>query len=346
MAEGGSAVTTEAIPIGETGAKRVKGRFRNLPGAARPPATAAQYWGFLVRRARLAGRRIDVPEGHVLEAEAIAEGIARHRNEDCLTWLGHAAFLLRQAGRNVLLDPYLGPFAAPLPGLGPRRFVPPALSVGDLPPLDVLIVSHNHYDHLCRTTIAALPAKERVEVVVPLGLGRFFRRRGYARVHELDWHQRVQLGPLTVTALPACHWSRRGPFDRNRSLWASFMLEGGGRRVWFAGDTGMAPFFAPLGERYGPFDLALVPIGAYEPRGMMAGYHVNPEEAVAIGRAMRARRLAAMHWGTVILSDEDPFEPPRRFAAAARAAGFAEDEAWAMRIGETRALPPPWPANG
>ncbi len=334
-----------APDAGPTGAGRIAGRFRNLPGAPRPPATAAQYWGFLWRRARQAGRPVAVPQGHCLDRQAVIAGLARLADADRLTWLGHAAFLLRLAGQNILLDPYLGEFAAPLPGLGPRRYVPPALRPADLPPIDVLIVSHNHYDHLCRATIDALPGKERIEVIVPLGLGDFFRRRGYARVNELDWHQSVGLGSLTVTALPACHWSRRTPFDRNRSLWASFAIEGGGRRLWFAGDTGLAPFFAELGRTYGPFDLALVPIGAYEPRPMMAGYHVSPEEAVALGLAMGARRLVAMHWGTVRLSDEDPFEPPGRFLAAALDQGLAPDAAWVMGIGETRALPAPWPAN-
>ena len=165
------------------------------------------------------------------------------------------------------------------------------------------------------------------------------------RSAELDWHESLDLEGLKVTALPAVHWSKRTPFDRNRSLWASFALTSERQRVWFAGDTGYGPVFAELGRTYGPFDLALLPIGAYAPREIMAAHHATPEEAIRIGREMRAETLVAMHWGTVVLTDEHPFEPPERFRRAAEAAGLAPDRAWLMQIGETRPLTSRWPAN-
>jgi len=319
--------------------------FRNPPGSPVRQRGSRAYWRFVWHRIVKSQILPQVPVGHALAPAEAAAGLAEHAEVESLTWLGHAAFLLRIGGKTVLLDPYLGDFASPVRGFGPRRFVPAAFGPDRLPPIDVLIVSPNHYDHLCAPTLRALRGKTQMQVIVPLGLARFFRRRGYARVRELDWHQSISVDGLTITALPAVHWSKRTPFDRNRSLWASFALTTERRRVWFAGDTGYGPVFSELGRKYGPFDLALVPIGAYAPQKIMAAHHVTPEEAVRIGRDMRAETLVGMHWGTVVLTDEHPFEPPERFRAAADAAGYAPEQAWLMRIGETRALKPHWPSN-
>lgn len=318
--------------------------FRNPPGSPHRHVDPKEYWRFIWRR--IVSRQVfpPIPDGHVLSAEAIRDGLRRAVAADSVTWLGHAAFLLRLDGRSILLDPYLGAYAAPI-NSGPKRFVPPALRVSELPAIDIVIVSHNHYDHLCGPTIKALAARGVGTVVVPLGLGGFFRTRGFKDVRELDWEQATEAAGLSVTALPAIHWSKRTAFDRNRSLWASFAVQGSRNKVWFAGDTAAGPVFEDIGARHGPFDAALVPIGAYEPRSIMAAHHANPEEAVAIGRAMQAERLIAMHWGTVILTDEDPFEPPGRFHAAAAAAGYQPEHARVPAIGETVILGPDWPSN-
>jgi L-ascorbate metabolism protein UlaG (beta-lactamase superfamily) len=318
--------------------------FRNPPGSPIQVQDGWEYWRFIWRRIiRRQGMPV-VPDGHVLPSGEIRRGIDAAAGRDSITWLGHAAFLLRIEGRRVLLDPYLGEYAGPFSS-GPRRFVAPALSASELPPIDVVVVSHNHYDHLCEPTIRALAQGDQPVVVAPLGLGAFFRRRGFRNVRELDWEQGTEVAGLAVTALPAIHWSKRPPFDRNRSLWASFAIAGGSRKVWFAGDTAAGPVFEDIGRRFGPFDAALLPIGAYEPRSIMAAHHCNPEEAVAIGLAMRAERLIAMHWGTVVLTDEDPFEPPVRFRAAGAAAGLAPERIAVPRIGETIVLADGWPAN-
>jgi len=284
-------------------------------------------------------RRVPVPPpGHVLPEERALAGFHALGGRDGVTWLGHVAFLIRLGGLTVLTDPYLGDWAGPWPGAGPKRYVPPGIRAANLPPVDVLLLSHNHYDHLCVPTLKALAGKDRMRVLVPLGLGPMLSRLGYGNVTELDWHRRAEIGPLTVTATPAIHASSRTGFDFCRTLWCSYRLEAGGRSVHFGGDSGYGPVYREIGRAYGPVDLALVGIGAYEPRALMRPVHTNPEEAVAIARDLGASKVAGMHWGTVILTEEDPWEPPIRFHAAAAAAGYAADDAWVMAIGETRAL--------
>ncbi len=320
--------------------------FRKPQGSPRPAhrPTFGERMAFLWRRIVLPDRPEAVPEGHVLGRQAALAGLAENGSRESVTWLGHASFLIRVAGKAILTDPYLTEYASPLGSLGPCRLVPPGLAIADLPPIDVLIVSHNHYDHLDGATIEALPGKQRMVVLAPLRLGAFFRQRGYADVRELDWHQRVDLDDVAVTALPAVHWSRRGFRDINRTLWMGAMIESPRNRVYFSGDTGYGPLFAELGARYGPFDVALVPIGGYLPASIMQSNHVNPEEAVRLGLDLSAGVLIAHHWGTVILTDEPPFEPPQHFRAAGRAAGLDEQRLWVMAIGETRPLPGRRPA--
>ncbi len=311
--------------------------FRNPPGSPERGGDFGEWLGFFVRH--FFGREeVVLPKGHILPHAEARAGITHVNPDDALTWLGHASFLLRLDGRRVLTDPFLSEYASPLPPLGPKRFAPPGLGVDDLPPIDILLVSHNHYDHLDLPTIEALPAKEHVQVIVPLGLGGYFSERGYRRVREVDWYDEVTLDGLKLTAVPAIHFSRRTPFDRNRTLWTGYVIEGRSRRVYFAGDTAYGPVFQEIAGRIGKVDVALLPIGAYEPRHLMRATHASPEEAVRIGQDLGAKCLVAMHWGTIKLTDEPPFEPPGRFRTAAAAAGYGEDTAWLMRIGETRAL--------
>ncbi len=314
--------------------------FRNPSGGAyaRYTISAAGRWAFLWRRVFLPGEPPAVPDGHVLHKLEALAGFDAAKGRSALTWLGHAAFLLRLGGKIIITDPWLSKHVSPLGALGVSRLAPPGIAVEDLPPIDILIVSHNHYDHLDAATIQALPNKDRITVLTPLRLGNFFRERGYGDVRELDWHESVRLGDVTVTALPGVHFSRRGLGDSNQSLWMGVAIEAAGQKIYFSGDTAYGPVFAKLGERYGPFDLAMVPIGAYEPLAMMRAVHATPEDAVALGLDLAARILLGHHWGTVVLTDEPPFEPPRRFRAAGRAAGIAADRLWLMRVGETRIL--------
>ena len=319
--------------------------FRNPAGNPHGRPTRRTLWRFLMRRLADRRRPPAVPEGHALAEPEARAGLDRLAGADSLTWLGHASFLIRLAGKTIISDPYLTDWAGPVRGTGPKRLVPAGIGLANLPPIDALILSHNHYDHLDGWAIRAMPGKDRMKVIVPLGLGRYFTRLGYAHVAEVDWYQAVDLGPVAITALPALHWSKRTPFDRNRSLWASFSIRSADHHLWFAGDTGYGPIFEQLGQSHGPFDTVLVPIGAYEPRAIMRAHHTTPEEAVQVARDMGARTMVAMHWGTVVLTDEPPFEPPARFRAAATAAGYDETRAWLMKIGETRPLTSGWPAN-
>ena len=318
----------------------LNGGFRNPPHS---PERRGGPWAWTAFFARRIGENIfsgrpTPPRDQVQSPAATRRGFDGLGAGDSLTWLGHAAFLLRLDGTTVLTDPFLSEYATGFPPFGPKRYAGPGLGVGDLPPVDVLVVSHNHFDHLDAPTIEALPGKERIDVVVPLGLGTFFRERGYVRVHELDWHQSVGLRGLTVTALPVVHASGRGLFDRNATLWTGYAVASPSRRLFFSGDTAYGPVFGELGARYGPFDYALLPIGGYQPRLLMDGSHVTPEEAVRLARDLGARTVVGMHWGTIRLTDEAAEEPPRRFRAAGRRAGFGDARLWVMRIGETRGL--------
>ncbi len=316
------------------------GTFRNPPGS--PPRTAGfgDYVSFMARRVTSRTSDVTVPDGHVIPQDQALAGLRAMEGQDTVTWLGHASFLLHMADMWVLTDPYLGEVAGPF-GFGPRRYVAPGIPIDRLPKIDVVIISHNHYDHLDAATIEALPNKERMYVFVPLGLGEFFRSRGYRQVFELDWYSGVVHGDLTITALPAVHFSRRGPFDRNATLWAGFAIDDGKSRVYFAGDTAYGEVFKEIGQKVGPFDLGLIPIGAYLPQSIMKASHVTPEEAVQLADDVGAARTVGMHWGTVTLTDEEQFEPPQRFRAAAEAAGWSPDRAAIMRIGETWPLQRP-----
>lgn len=310
-------------------------RFRNPPGS--PPQTAglADFAPFFLRRAT-DRKPPDVPPGHVLPPGDAAADLKAAGSES-LTWLGHASFLLRTGGKSILTDPFLSDWASPFPGFGPKRYVPPGITLGALPRVDALVISHNHYDHLDARTVEALPGRERIAAFVPAGLGTFFRSRGYREVHELGWEASARLGEILVTALPSIHFSGRTPFDRDATLWAAWSIASAGLKLFFAGDTGYGPSFTATGARHGPFDVALLPIGAYEPASIMAPVHLTPEEAAAVGRDVRAKTLVAMHWGTIVLTDEPPFEAPGRFRAAANRLGYPDHRVWVMKIGETRA---------
>ena len=253
-------------------------------------------------------------------------------------------------GVNLLTDPQWSERASPVSWAGPRRLAPPALRFEDLPPIQAVLISHNHYDHLDRPTVRRLMERDgdRLCFYVPLGLGKWFARVGRRpNVVELNWGDAVVANGSAdcrteLRCAPAQHWSSRTPFDRRRSLWCGWSVdhdasdEANARRVLFAGDTGWSEdLFHELGWEHGPFDLALLPTGAYAPRWFMADQHADPRDAVRIHRAVRARRSLGMHWGTFVLTDEPPAEPPWLLARALVEAGVAAAEFRAARLGET-----------
>ncbi|MGB5810752.1 MAG: MBL fold metallo-hydrolase [Polyangiales bacterium] len=254
-----------------------------------------------------------------------------------VTWVGHATLLVQMDGVTFLTDPTWSETASPVSFAGPRRFVPPGIAIEDLPKIDFVVVSHNHYDHLDLGSLTALATRDTTTVFyVPLANGTLLRDNGIDNVVELDWGQSRGHGDVRVYALPAQHWSKRGIGDDRKALWASWAVVGPGRRFYFSGDTGYFEGFARIAQSLGPFDLVAVPIGAYEPSEMMKWSHMNPEEAVQAAVDLGAKRAIAMHYGTFDLSDEPLDEPPRRFRAAAMETPLGDENSWLLEIGETR----------
>ncbi|MDC0661526.1 MBL fold metallo-hydrolase [Marinobacter sp. SS21] len=259
-----------------------------------------------------------------------------------LTWLGHSSFLFQYQGFNALTDPVFSERASPFRFVGPRRYTPAALKVAELPPIHRVLISHNHYDHLDEATVEKLHRRfgDALQFCIPMGLRHWFERRGIHNLVELGWWQSEMLGHDTeVFCLPAQHFSGRSALDGNTTLWCSWLMEMDGYRFYFAGDTGYGGVFRQIGELFAPIHLALIPIGAYEPRWFMAPVHVAPEEAVHIHRDIGARQSVAMHWGTFVLTDEPMDEPPRRLRKALAEQAVAESCFRVMQHGETLVFP-------
>jgi N-acyl-phosphatidylethanolamine-hydrolysing phospholipase D len=265
--------------------------------------------------------------------------------EAVITWVGHSSFLVQAGGLNILTDPVWSERCAPVQWAGPKRHVAPGIPFGDLPPIDVVLLSHDHYDHFDDWSVRAIArAHPDAHWYTPLGVGRRLRRRGVRYVTELDWWQQHDHGTHRVTCVPAQHFSGRTPFDRNSTLWGGFVLRLERHCLYFVGDTGWHDGFAEIGRRCGPFDAVLMPIGAYEPRWIMQPVHLNPEEAVrAFGVLCDAKPestplMVAMHWGTFVLTDEPLDEPPARTRAAWAHTGLPTKRLWVMAPGETRSV--------
>lgn len=233
--------------------------------------------------------------------------------------IGHATLLIQIAGLNLLTDPVWSDRASPVAFAGPRRVTAPGVRMEDLPPIDAILLSHNHYDHLDAPTLRALHERHAPLIVTPLGNDAIIRRHiPSGRIEVRDWGEDVAIAPgADVHIVPANHWSSRGLRDRRRALWGGFMLRAGGRLVYFAGDTGYGTgsMSRSMRQRFGRTDLALIPIGAYDPRWFMAAQHTDPEEAIQIMQDLDARFAVGIHWGTFKLTDEPRDDPALRLAA-------------------------------
>ena len=267
-----------------------------------------------------------------------------------VTWVGHATALVQANGVNVLIDPIFSERASPVQLVGPKRAQPPGVSMADLPNIDAVLISHNHYDHLDRNSVAQLDEKaksagKKTLFIVPLGLKAWFNGIGIDSVVELDWWQHHTLGGVEFNLTPVQHWSARGLNDRSATLWGGWAVLGADFHWYYAGDTGYSRDFADTAKHFAPrqtaalgggFDLALIPIGAYEPRWFMSQQHVNPMESVRIHQDVGAKRSIAVHWGTFQLTDEPLDLPPKDLAIARQALGVKEADFGVLAIGESR----------
>ena len=258
-----------------------------------------------------------------------------------VTWVGHATVLLRVGGLNVITDPHFSERASPVSFAGPKRVVPPVPALSELPRIDVVVISHNHYDHLDQDSVRRLAEQPggSPRFFVPLGLRDWFERRGIDEVVELDWWETLEFKGLELHFVPVQHWSKRTLTDENQTLWGGWVIRHPELSFFFAGDTGYSKDFSDIGAKFGGFDLAAIPIGAYAPRWFMQIMHLDPAEAVRVHRDVKARRSVAIHWGTFAnLTDESLYEPPQRLAQEREKAGLSEMDFFVLRHGETRIL--------
>jgi len=310
---------TVSAPASDRPAHHTLRGFRNLdPGYA---------YSVPSRIVHVVGRPPARPRGRPLEVVA-NDGWALRGPlpAPVITWIGHATFLVQLDGVNLLTDPIWSQRTSPVSFAGPRRLVPPGLRFENLPPIHAVLISHDHYDHLDLATVTRLARVHRPTFFVPLGLRPWFESLGIREVVELDWWQSARIGALAVTAVPAQHSSGRSLLlaDQNERLWASWVVAAPGRRLFFAGDTGYHAGFAQIGRRFGPFDLAALPIGGYSDFRHHHPNHLSPEETVLAFEDLRATLLVPMHWGTFELNREPFREPPDRLMAEALRHGLEE----------------------
>jgi L-ascorbate metabolism protein UlaG (beta-lactamase superfamily) len=262
-----------------------------------------------------------------------------------VTFIGHSTFLIQTAAGNILTDPMYSRRAGPLNMFGPPRARQPAVRFEDLPPISTVLLSHNHYDHCDVPTLRMLATRFDPVLVTPLGNGALARSSGMRKVEELDWWDESRIARLPIVLTPAQHFSARTPFDRNRALWGGFVLAAGsGGRIYFAGDTAYASFFGDIRDRLGPIDLALLPIGAYEPRWFMQAVHMNPAEAVQAHLDLDPRESIGMHFGTFPLTTEGIDEPLRALEAACRARAIPASRFRTLGFGDSMRVEPRSPA--
>lgn len=256
-----------------------------------------------------------------------------------VTWIGHSSFLLCLGGMNVLTDPVFSKRCSPVSFLGPKRVRDPGLTIGSLPRIDLILLSHNHYDHMDIPALRLIRRRfPEARIVTSLGNAAFLASKNLHCAVELDWWQSINFCQMKITATPACHFSARSLRDRNKTLWVGFMLAYRGQNFYFAGDSGYTKGFVEIHERLGPPDLAFLPIGAYQPRDMMARVHMNPEEAVQAFLDLQAARAVGMHFGTFQLTAEPIDEPPQRLVEVLMEKEIPLETFFVLDVGETKKL--------
>ena len=311
------------------------GTFRNPEGSpVRSKDVKFSYTQFTKEKKKI---DLTVPKEHVIEKKIVRENLEKFKNDDYIAWIGHATFLIKLGETTIITDPVFSKNAGPLI-FGPKRYVEPALMLDEVPKTDVFLLTHNHYDHQDMSTIRRFPFKDS-KVLLPLKLGKYFKR--YKDVNEMDWYDEIKINDeLRITLLPAVHWSKRSLTDTNKTLWGNFLIEYQDKKIFFACDTGYGNIYKELGEKYGPIDLSMINIGAYDFRPMFEKsiYHTTPEEALNIAQDLKSKKVLGTHWGTFVLSLEPIMEPPVRFKDNAEKYGFKKDEALIFKIGQVSSL--------
>ena len=314
------------------------GTFRNVEGS--PKRDSNIKWSYKIFNAERKKIKIDVPKEHVVPRDQVLKNLEKYKNDDYIAWIGHATFLIKLGETTIITDPLFSKNTGPLI-FGPKRYVKPAIKLNEIPKIDLLLLTHNHYDHLDTSTIRNFPYK-KAKVILPLKLSKFFKR--FKDINELDWYEKIKVNNnLKVTLLPAVHWSKRSLFDDNKTLWGSFLIEYKDKKIFFASDTGVGNIYKDLGKKYGPIDLTFINIGAYNFYPIMpikdkSVYHTNPEEALALAKDLNSKKILGMHWGTVVLSLEPIMEPPKRLKAGAEKFGFKKEDAIIFKIGQVSKL--------
>ena len=329
-----AAISPPAVVAGLPAAPRVGGKFRNLD----PEYHRATLWARA--RALIVGGTWLVGERRVKPLPVVAPDAAALRDNASratVTWIGHSTLLVQLDGVNFLTDPTWASRSGPFSGLvGVGRYTPPAIAFDDLPRIDFVLISHDHYDHLDEPTVKHLAQEFNPRFVVPLGIKTWLEDRGITNVVELNWGESVTIAGLTVVCTPAQHGSGRTLLDQGRRLWASWAVLGS-KRFYFAGDTGYYEHFKEIGEALGPFDLAALPIGSYTPRALAKPVHMSPEEALQAWTDLHAAKFLGIHWGTFALAREPYDEPPRRIAEEVGRRHLDADSVWIVKPGVTTA---------
>ena len=312
------------------------GKFRNPEGS--PVRSENVKWSYSTFNKEKKKLDMTVPDEHVIKKNLVLEKLNSIQNNDYIGWIGHATFLIKLGNTTIITDPVFSKNAGPLI-FGPKRYTEPALNLNELPKIDLFLLTHNHYDHQDMSTIRKFPYKD-TKVFTALKLGKYFTKHHFKDVQELDWYQEVKFNDLKITFLPAVHWSKRSLTDTNKTLWGSFLIEYAGKKIFFACDTGYGNIYKKIGKEYGPIDLTMINIGAYDFRPMFEKsiYHTSPEEALQAARDLKSKKVLGTHWGTFVLSLEPIMEPPKRFKDNAEKFGFKRDDALIFKIGEFKKL--------
>jgi len=312
------------------------GTFRNPEGS--PKRTGNVNWSYKVFNKEKKKLDMTVPKEHVIDKERVLSDLEKYKNDDYIAWIGHATFLIKLGDNVIITDPVFSNNAGPL-FFGPKRYTKPALKLSEIPKTDLFLLTHNHYDHQDMDTIRKYPYKNS-KVLTPLKLGKYFTGNRFKDVVEMDWYDESKFNDLKITLLPAVHWSKRTFWDTNKTLWGNFLIEHNGRKIFFACDTGYGDIYKDLGKKYGPIDLTMINIGAYDFRPMFnkSIYHTTPEEALNIAQDLKSKKVLGMHWGTFVLSLEPIMDPPKRFEDNAINYGFDKGDAIIFKIGQIESL--------